>query len=377
MMKTFFSALLFSVLVFMFAGTAHGAGLERGAFLGLFDQRLSALKGEVFQDSAAPMSQLSRCLYVKQTVNHENGTYLMEQSGEKLPSNEAVKAAYIDRRQMEPAIVYKKNKDTYIGIRWAANQLVFQTDYLGQKQIARFYSESDINISNETFLEENQREFSRLNLGAQEERPIAYLTFDDGPSVYSSRILKTLSAHRVKGTFFYVGPNVRNFAKAAKKTAADGHYIGLHSVSHSVNPLYNSPQSFLNEMMKAKEMVKEVTGRSTDLVRAPFGSVPYLKQPYRDALVRKGFKLWDWDVDSLDWKYSLGTKARVLQNIQDGVKKQKQLGDKHVVILMHEKQVSAEILPDVISYLKKEGFELRPYQPAAHITQNFWKDARL
>ncbi|WP_203363012.1 polysaccharide deacetylase [Bacillus sp. REN10] len=379
-MKKWTSSLLFCVLVLMFAGSVSAAEHEKGIYLGLHDKMLPFVKGEAFivdGQAVAPMAKLHQALYVKQSFNQKDGTYTLEKNGSKLVFNEITKEASFNGQKTTPAIIYKKNNEPYIGVHWVASHFGLKTDYLSSYQTVRIYSSQGARLSNEEFIQANQSFFDQNKPNPPSKKPIAYVTFDDGPNAYSASILNTLTAHKVKATFFYIEPNVRKYSEFAKRAAKEGHYLGLHSVTHQANRLYRSPQSFIGEMNQTQQTIKQVTGQSSMLIRAPYGSKPYLKQPYRNAMVQKGYRLWDWDVDSLDWKYSPSSKQRILQNIKAGIQQQKKLGDQHVVILMHEKQATADMLPSILDYLKKEGYELRAYNPSAHVTQNFWKDGRL
>lgn len=379
-MRKWAAAIFFCILMFASAGTVSGVAQEKGIYLGLHDKMLPFAQGESFivnGHAVASMAKLHRYLYVKQSFNQVDGTYILEKHGKKLTFNEVTKEASFNGKKTTPAILYTKNNELYIGIRWVAEHFGLKVDYLSASKTVRIYSSQGAKLSNEEFIQANQSFFDRNKPNPPSKKPIAYVTFDDGPNVYSASILSTLAAHKVKATFFYVEPNVRKYATFAKRAAKEGHYLGLHSVTHQANRLYRSPQSFMGEMNQTQQTVKQISGQSSILIRAPYGSKPYLKQPYRDAMVKKGYRLWDWDIDSLDWKYSPSAKYRILQNVKAGVQQQKKRGDQHVVILLHEKKATADILPDILNYLKKEGYELRAYDPAAHVMQNFWKDGRL
>src|SRR6267143_3490044 len=63
---------------------------------------------------------------------------------------------------------------------------------------------------------------------------VVALTFDDGPSEDTERILDVLAAHGLRGTFFMVGRNVERFPQTAQRVVAEGHEIGNHSYSHPI-----------------------------------------------------------------------------------------------------------------------------------------------
>src|SRR5947209_7024384 len=60
------------------------------------------------------------------------------------------------------------------------------------------------------------------------DQPAIALTFDDGPSEGTLRILEILDRHRIPATFFQCGANVERIPSIAREVAA-GHEIGNHS----------------------------------------------------------------------------------------------------------------------------------------------------
>lgn len=202
-------------------------------------------------------------------------------------------------------------------------------------------------------------------------KKIAYLTFDDGPNKYTPQILNILKEKNGKATFFVIGGKVPQYKKTMERLIKDGHYIGLHSMSHDVKRLYTGdPSVLIAEMEQTQNIVQQVTHLNTHLVRVPYGSMPYLKKNYRDALVSAQYKMWDWTIDTYDWK-SYDNPSAILERVRN------QSDEQVEVILMHDSSVTVQILPKVIDYLHSQGYKLLPYNPSSHLEVNFWKDTRL
>lgn len=123
-------------------------------------------------------------------------------------------------------------------------------------------------------------------------------------------------------------------------------------------------------MEQTRSIVRRTANLDTHLVRVPYGSMPYLKKNYRDALVSAQYKMWDWTIDTYDWK-SYHNPSAVLERVMN------QNDEQVEVILMHDSSVTVQILPKVIDYLKAKGYTLLPYNPSSHLEVNFWKDTRL
>lgn len=102
----------------------------------------------------------------------------------------------------------------------------------------------------------------------------AFLTFDDGPSIVTPRILDVLKQENVKATFFVLGSNVNRMPEMVKRIYEEGHYIANHGYTHSYSSIYSSPQAVLDEFNQCNESVKNAIGvpeYNSHLFRFPGG----------------------------------------------------------------------------------------------------------
>ncbi|WP_281167945.1 polysaccharide deacetylase family protein [Paenibacillus assamensis] len=203
-------------------------------------------------------------------------------------------------------------------------------------------------------------------------RKVAYLTFDDGPNSHTPEILRILKEHNIKATFFMLGNSMQQHPDLIKQIVDEGHYPALHSMTHNFTKLYRSgsANNFIEEQKEAQQLVKEATGVTTNLIRAPYGSAPQIKEPFRDDIAEAGFKMWDWTLDTLDWNYAKNPSG-MLDEVKRGLKKDTE------VILMHDRKQTVEILPELIEYISSQGYEFEVYDPNAHFVVNFHHDERL
>jgi peptidoglycan/xylan/chitin deacetylase (PgdA/CDA1 family) len=200
---------------------------------------------------------------------------------------------------------------------------------------------------------------------------IAYLTFDDGPNEHTKQILHILQDKQAKGTFFLVGSTIQENPEIAKQIAEEGHYIGLHSMSHNAKKLYNgNANNLLAEMHDVQNLITNTVGIDTNLIRVPYGSKPYLTQHYRDDIVHSNYKLWDWTIDTYDWRDKNNPHA-IIQRVEQ------QATNDVEVILMHDLPITVATLPEIIDVLHNKGYKLVTYHPAHHMSVNFWQDHRL
>src|SRR5690554_3627506 len=124
---------------------------------------------------------------------------------------------------------------------------------------------------------EVQMKKSRL-MNSKEGSKTVYLTFDDGPSKWTHEILDVLHAYDIQATFFMIGSNLEKpeLHNGVQRASEEGHYVGAHSMTHDYDVLYKQ-RSFVPEMEQTIRMIAEITGISPNLVRAPYGSLPGLR----------------------------------------------------------------------------------------------------
>lgn len=188
---------------------------------------------------------------------------------------------------------------------------------------------------------------------------VAYVTFDDGPSASTDRLLDILAEHDVPATFFMLQPNMYQYPESVWRLVHDGHAPALHGYSHNKQAFYQSAASVLSEMNGAQGAVLEITGQKTTLIRPPFGSHPHMKPEYKEAVKEAGYQVWDWNVDSRDWYY------RDHRLVTNTIAQIDRLAEKNIdpVILLHDRPDTVEFIPEIINYLTNNGYELRPLDP--------------
>ena len=183
---------------------------------------------------------------------------------------------------------------------------------------------------------------------------VVYLTFDDGPGPKVSELLDLLNKYQAKATFFMLEPHMNQYSTALNRMRDQGHALAVHSVTHNVSQVYASPASFVDEMQTAINRVAEITGVNTRLIRAPYGSKPYLTEPFQAAINKKQFIYWDWNIDSLDWKKTDGSfVAYTINQIENLV------GKEPLVVLMHDKSTTVDSIEPLLQYLQANGYEMR------------------
>lgn len=189
---------------------------------------------------------------------------------------------------------------------------------------------------------------------AKDTEKIAYITFDDGPTLNTPRIVETLEKYDAKATFFVLEERIVMYPDYIKEIKHSGNALGLHGVSHS-EAIYYTDTSPLEEMEKTNNALRNLLGSGSRLVRVPFGSCYKLTQKQAQNLSKGGYIVWDWNVDPRD---SVGkiVPQKVLANMRKDLKK----CDGDAVILLHDRKSTADLLPQLLQCLKDEGYKMLP-----------------
>lgn len=189
-----------------------------------------------------------------------------------------------------------------------------------------------------------------------------YLTFDDGPSSNTDKILDILNEYGVKATFFVCGKE--RYMEEYQRIVKEGHTLGMHSYSHKFQEIYHSTEAFVEDMDRLHDYLYEVTGVDSNIVRFPGGSSNTIceKDVMQDLisyLAQAGMPYFDWNVSSGDATNSYISAEQIAKNVLDNVWKYDS-----VIVLMHDasnKDTTVEALPIIIEkILESENTVLLP-----------------
>lgn len=175
------------------------------------------------------------------------------------------------------------------------------------------------------------------------EKKYAALTFDDGPSSFTGRLLDCLEANNARATFFMVGQEVEYFPDEVKRMEEIGCELGNHTYSHT-DLTTLSPQDMSAEIAATDELLLNLSGHGATVVRPPYGSV---NDSVKSTI---GTPMILWSIDTEDWETQDPQQIvdTVLSQIEDGS-----------IILMHDIfRTSVDAAEILIPQLKKEGYEL-------------------
>ena len=178
------------------------------------------------------------------------------------------------------------------------------------------------------------------------------LTFDDGPSAYTARMLATLKRLRARATFFVVGNVVERYPNLVRRELAAGMGVANHSYSHPYHPPFDrQPHEVILSEIDRGSSVLEQLGHTPTLFRPPGGSYsPYVEE----ATGAHGQRIVLWSVDPEDWNAETTSKQivkRVLGAVRPGS-----------IVLLHDgggdQMRTVKALPAIVKGIRAKGLRL-------------------
>ena len=185
---------------------------------------------------------------------------------------------------------------------------------------------------------------------------VIYLTFDDGPSSYTNKILDILKKYNVKATFFVTN---KGSDSILLREYQEGHTIGLHTNSHNYSYVYSSIDNYFNDLYAVSNRVKRVTGYDSKIIRFPGGSSNTVSKKYSvgimtaltNEVLSRGYKYYDWNISSGDAGGTTSATGVYNNTIRSLSKSRPNM------VLMHDtKSYTANAIESIIVYGLNNGY---------------------
>lgn len=177
-------------------------------------------------------------------------------------------------------------------------------------------------------------------------RPRVALTFDDGPSGYTSQILRILRENGARASFCVIGNRVSEYSRTIETAIGQGCEIISHTYSHeNLKKLDDADVQY--QLQMANSLIEQVAGQQPRYLRPPYGAVDdrvmWIAQ-------ENGLMVVKWTIDTRDWEHRDADKTyeAIMRDVKDGS-----------IVLCHDLyQPTAEAMERVIPDLIAMGYEL-------------------
>ena len=147
------------------------------------------------------------------------------------------------------------------------------------------------------------------------EAPVGYvaLTFDDGPSRHTQRLLDGLAERGVQATFFLLGSRLEGNEALVQRMKAEGHQIGNHSYSHAELGAMTDAAAAA-DLARCDLALCTLLGEGDYWVRPPYGSMG------SGLTARLDVPVVLWSVDPEDWarQDADAVTNHILSRVRDG-----------------------------------------------------------
>ena len=257
---------------------------------------------------------------------------------------------------LKKGIIIKDNSNQY--------NLTIDTNDFNPNQIGNYtiyYKANDLS-NNQTTFKRKVTVVKKIEIGTHIEsnKKIVYLTFDDGPSQNTDRILKILKKYNAKATFFVTGCH-QEYNQYIIEAYKQGHTIGLHSYLHEYQDIYSSKDAYFKDLKKIKQMVKQLIGIQVHYIRFPGGSSNRISKNYCHGImsqltrevIKQGYQYYDWNGSSGDGS---------VRTTEELVAQATSFDSNNIILLCHDshgKQTTVEALPQIVEHYQSLGYTFK------------------
>lgn len=181
------------------------------------------------------------------------------------------------------------------------------------------------------------------------QQKIISLTFDDGPTEFTPRILDVLEKNHAKATFFCIGKQIEKYPEILRNTSNLGNIIGNHTFHHSSKNGFYSSQKIVEEISSTNKIIFDTINLKPKLFRPPFG----ITNPHiADAISQTKHDVIGWSLRSLDT--IIDDEQKLFDRISSKIKP-------GCIILMHDtSDKTANVLEQLFVFLQKENYKVVP-----------------
>lgn len=171
------------------------------------------------------------------------------------------------------------------------------------------------------------------------------LTFDDGPTPHTEKVLDVLARYNIKATFFCIGSQIEIYPDIFKRILDEGHTVGNHTYSHSTKMGFFSKQKITAEVLSTDALIERYTLKKPLLFRPPFGvTTPNLASVLKQA----GHYVIGWNIRSLD--AVIEDEAKIYDRIKS------RLSPGSIILLHDTSRKTVHVLEQLLVLLQQQNY---------------------
>lgn len=174
------------------------------------------------------------------------------------------------------------------------------------------------------------------------------LTYDDGPSPLTPKLLKAFTDRNSTATLFMLGNAAQTYPQTVRQAHHDGFEIANHTYDHkAISEL--SDQQVAWEVRKTDDVLEKLTGQRPKLMRPPYAA----RTHRTDQVVGKeGLSVIVWHNSPEDWVAGHDTAKVITQLTLERT-------TRNSIILMHDIHPwTVDAAPAIIDGLHQQGYTL-------------------
>ncbi|MBP3929978.1 MAG: polysaccharide deacetylase family protein [Peptostreptococcaceae bacterium] len=181
---------------------------------------------------------------------------------------------------------------------------------------------------------------------------VVYLTFDDGPTKETSKIIDLLEELNVKATFFLIGNAIEKNMEDAKLIVENGHDVGNHTYLHN-RMVFKSPSFVKSEIDKTNNLIKSLGYKKEIYFRPPYAKKLFTLPMYLNKINQKTIM---WNIEPESYEESSVSSESIANHVKENVKNGS-------IILLHPMNDSTDktlkSIRLIVEQLKSEGYSFK------------------
>jgi peptidoglycan/xylan/chitin deacetylase (PgdA/CDA1 family) len=188
---------------------------------------------------------------------------------------------------------------------------------------------------------------------ARKDKPAVSITFDDGPSEFTSQILSILGTYSVPGTFFFLGERAECNPDVVREVDREGHLVGNHCFTHENAKLLSDEYFFEDQFKRCEQSLYRILNKTPLFYRPCYGAINEKKIQMLSALNRR---IILWSVCGYDWMEGEVMSSDIVSNVMDQL-------HPGAIILLHDgggdRSQTVLALSDIINRVQRNGYSIQ------------------